>query len=416
MGGERGFGMATITLSDVEQARNALLGIVHRTSMDSSRIFSELAYNEIYLKMENLQKTGSFKIRGAYNKIHHLSPEEKSKGVIAASAGNHAQGVAYAAARAGLRATIVMPETAPLSKITATGSYGAEIILAGQVYDDAFRRAREIQQTQGATLIHAFDDEKVIAGQGTIGLEILQDLPDVSTIVAPIGGGGLIAGIAVAVKTLAPHVRIIGVQASGAAAMYLSKQADSLVTTKDAITVADGIAIKVPGTLTFDIVQKYVDEIVTVEDEDIARAILMLLERSKVIAEGAGAVSLAAVLSGKIPGRDRKIATVISGGNIDVNVISRIIERGLVKAGRRIRMSMPVTDRPGTLRKVLAIIAKQGVNVISIYHDRTAPTVPLGQAEVVLSLETKDQKHVEELLGTLKGEGYIVKILTQTGE
>jgi threonine dehydratase len=403
-------------LSDVERARDALQGIVHRTPLDLSRTFSELAHNEIYLKMENLQKTGSFKIRGAYNKIHNLSADEKSKGVVAASAGNHAQGVAYAAARAGLRATIVMPETAPLSKVMATQGYGADIVLAGQVYDEAFQRAQELQREEGTTFIHAFDDEKIIAGQGTIGLEILQDLPDVSTIVAPIGGGGLIAGIAVAVKTVAPHVRIIGVQACGAQAMYLSKKAEHLVTTKDASTVADGIAVNVPGTLTYEIIKKYVDEIVTVEDEEIAGAILMLLERSKVIAEGAGAVSLAAISSGKIAGRDRKIAAVISGGNIDVNVISQIIERGLVKAGRRMRVSMPVMDRPGNLRKLLAIISNLRVNVISIYHDRTAVNVPLGQAEVVLSLETRDQKHTEELLGLLKGEGYAVKILGQTGE
>lgn len=408
--------MASVMLSDVERARDALQGIVHRTPLDLSRTFSELAHNEIYLKMENLQKTGSFKIRGAYNKIHNLSADEKSKGVVAASAGNHAQGVAYAAARAGLRATIVMPETAPLSKVMATQGYGADIVLAGQVYDEAFQRAQELQREEGTTFIHAFDDEKIIAGQGTIGLEILQDLPDVSTIVAPIGGGGLIAGIAVAVKTVAPHVRIIGVQACGAQAMYLSKKAEHLVTTKDASTVADGIAVNVPGTLTYEIIKKYVDEIVTVEDEEIAGAILMLLERSKVIAEGAGAVSLAAISSGKIAGRDRKIAAVISGGNIDVNVISQIIERGLVKAGRRMRVSMPVMDRPGNLRKLLAIISNLRVNVISIYHDRTAVNVPLGQAEVVLSLETRDQKHTEELLGLLKGEGYAVKILGQTGE
>lgn len=408
--------MAAVTQNDIKQARVVLQGIINKTALERSRTYSQLTHNDIYLKMENLQKTGSFKIRGAFNKIHALSPEEKSKGVIAASAGNHAQGVAYAAARAGLRATIVMPETAPLSKVMATKSYGAEIVLAGQVYDEAFRRAQELQQENAATFIHAFNDEKVIAGQGTIGLEILDNLPDVSTIVVPIGGGGLIAGIAAAVKPAAPHVRIIGVQASGAPAMYLSQKADHLVTIKEAVTVADGIAVKAPGDITYDMIRQYVDEIVTVDDEEIARTILLLLERSKVVAEGAGAVSLAAVLSGKIPGRDRKIAAVISGGNIDVNVVSRIIERGLVKVGRRIRMSMPVADRPGALRKLLAIIAQLRVNVISVYHDRTAAGVPLGQAEVILSLETRDAEHSEELLATLKGEGYVVKILGQTGE
>ena len=416
MDNERGFNMTTVACSDVEDARAALREIARHTSLDLSRTFSKLAHNEIYLKMENLQKTGSFKIRGAYNKIHRLSPAEKRRGVIAASAGNHAQGVAYAAARAGLRATIVMPETAPLTKVMATRGYGADVVLAGQAYDEAFQRAQELQEEQGATFIHAFDDAAVIAGQGTVGLEILEDLPDVSTIVVPIGGGGLVAGIATAVKALAPHVRIIGVQASGAAAMYLSKQAHHLVTIKEAATVADGIAVKVPGSLTYDIIQHHVDEIVTVSDEEIAGAILMLLERSKVVSEGAGAVGLAAVLNGKIPGRDRKTAVVISGGNIDVNVISRIIERGLRKAGRRIRLSLSVPDRPGTLGKVLNTIAGLRVNVISIYHDRIGANVALGQAEVILSLETRNEEHSSELLKALNEEGYLVKILGQTGD
>jgi threonine dehydratase len=408
--------MSLVTLADIERARDALQGIIHRTPLDLNRTFSQMANNEVYLKMENVQKTGSFKIRGAYNKIDNLSATEKSRGVIAASAGNHAQGVAYAAARAGLRSTIVMPEIAPLSKIVATRGYGAEVVLAGQVYDEAFRRAKELQCEQGSTFIHAFDDEQVIAGQGTIGLEILNDLSDVSTIVVPIGGGGLISGIAVAVKTIAPHVRVIGVQASGAPAMYLSKKAEQIVSTKDAVTVADGIAVKIPGAMTYDIIHRYVDEIVTVEDEEIATTILMLLERSKVIAEGAGAVSLAAILNGKIPGQGRKIVAVLSGGNIDVNLISRIIERGLAKAGRRVRLSMPVIDRPGALHKMLSIIADLRGNVISIHHDRVDANVPLGQAEVGLTLETRDNQHTHELLNTLKKEGYDVKVLGQTGE
>lgn len=408
--------MALVTLADVERAREALEGIIHRTPLDLSQTFSRMADNEVFLKMENLQKTGSFKIRGAYNKIESLSAAEKGRGVIAASAGNHAQGVAYAAARAGLRATIVMPEIAPLSKIVATRGYGAEVVLAGQVYDEAFCRAQELQREQGATFIHPFDDEQVIAGQGTIGLEILRDLPDVSGIVAPIGGGGLIAGIATAVKSLAPHVRIIGVQASGAPAMYLSKKADHIVTTKAAFTIADGIAVKVPGSLTYEIIQRYVDEIVTVEDEEIAGTILMLLERSKVIAEGAGAVGLAAILHGKISGREKKLVAVISGGNIDVNMISRIIERGLAKQGRRVRLSMPLTDRPGALCRLLSVVADLRVNVVSVRHDRVDPNVPLGLAEVGLSLETRDPHHTQELLTTLQREGYDVRILDHKGQ
>ena len=402
--------MATVTLADIKQAREALSGIIHKTPLDKSHTFSTMVDSEVYLKLENLQKTGSFKIRGAYNKIRSLSEEERAKGVIAASAGNHAQGVAYAATAAGIKATIVMPEAAPLAKIMATRGYGAEVVLAGNVYDEAFQKAKELQQASGQTFIHAFNDLAVIAGQGTIGLEILEDLPDVAAIVVPIGGGGLIAGIAAAVKEAAPHVKIYGVQAKGAPAMYMSKQAHALKTTPDAVTMSDGIAVKVPGDLTFSLVDKYVDDIVVIDDEATAGAILMLLERAKLMVEGAGAVSLAAILHGLIPVKG-KIATVISGGNIDVNFISRIIERGLVKAGRRVKISTLILDRPGELQRLLAVMAHSKANVIHVYHDRVERNVPIGQTVVEVSLDTRDAMHTDEILSGLRKEGYHVKMI-----
>jgi threonine dehydratase len=399
-----------VTLAAVERALVTLQGVIHATPLDRSRTFSALTGCDLYLKLENLQKTGSFKIRGAYNKIQSLSADERARGVIAASAGNHAQGVASAAKTAGIKSTIVMPEGAPLAKIIATRSYGAEVILNGSVYDDAYSKAKQVQETSGQVFIHAFNDKAVIAGQGTVGLEILRELEDVTSIVVPVGGGGLIAGIAVAVKALAPHVKIYGVQAQGAPAMYLSKQAHSLQTIPDAVTMADGIAVKVPGDLTFDIIDKYVDDVVVIDDEATASTILMLLERAKLMVEGAGAVSLAAILHGKIP-LTGKVVSVISGGNIDVNIISRIIERGLVKAGRRVKISTTVADRPGALQRLLAAIATVKANVIHVYHDRVEHDVPIGQAVVEVGLETRDALHTEELLASLAKEGYKVQVI-----
>jgi threonine dehydratase len=399
-----------VALADIQAAKDAMHGVAHATPLDRSRTFSQMAGCDVYLKLENMQKTGSFKIRGAYNKIRSLTPEEKDRGVIAASAGNHAQGVASAAKAAGTRATIVMPEVAPLAKIIATRGYGAEVVLSGSVYDEAYDCAVEMQKANGQTFIHAFNDYAVIAGQGTVGLEILEELADVTSIVVPVGGGGLIAGIALAVKELAPHVKIYGVQAQGAPAMYMSKRAHALKTIPDAVTMADGIAVKVPGDLTFAIIDKYVDDIVVIDDEATASAILMMLERAKLMVEGAGAVSLAALLHGKIPAQG-KVVSVISGGNIDVNMISRIIERGLVKAGRRVKIATMVVDRPGALHRLLSVIAALRANVIHIYHDRVERDVPIGQSIVEVGLETRDSMHTEEILATLRKEGYNVEVL-----
>ncbi|MFZ7103730.1 MAG: threonine ammonia-lyase [Peptococcaceae bacterium] len=400
-----------VELQDIWKARENLTGVIHHTDLDLSHTFSELSGNKVYLKTENLQKTGSFKIRGAYNRISTMAAKERSKGVIAASAGNHAQGVAFGAAQAGIPATIVMPVGAPLAKITATKGYGANVVLAGDVYDDAYQKAREIQKDTGAVFVHAFDDKDVIAGQGTIGLEILDELPAVDAILAPIGGGGLISGIAAAVKSLKPAVKIIGVEADGAACVKVSRDKKEICPLTSAHTIADGIAVKCPGELTFHLIQKYVDDVITVTDEEIASTILLLLERSKLVAEGAGAAALAALIYGKSLIRDKNVAVMISGGNIDVNFMSRIIEKGLVKTGRNIKLSTIMLDKPGNLQHFLSIIAQNKANVISIYHDRLDPDISLDKAQVDVVLETQSAQHVRVLIENLRAQGYIVNII-----
>ncbi|WP_341473988.1 threonine ammonia-lyase [Desulfofundulus thermobenzoicus] len=398
-----------LNLEMIKQAREHFRGVIHPTPLDRSATFSLLTGTDLYFKLENLQKTGSFKIRGAYNKIMSLGEEERRRGVIAASAGNHAQGVAYAASRAGIKSVVVMPEGAPISKVMATRGYGAEVILFGSGYDEAYERAREIREQTGATLVHAFDDPLVAAGQGTVGLELLDELPDLDAVVVPVGGGGLLAGIAVAVKSVHPRVRVIGVQSAGAPAVYLSYKGGQRQELAAAATIADGISVRRPGEFVLEMIHRYVDDVVLVDDEEIARAILMLLERSKIVVEGAGAAGLAALLHGRLSLTGLKVAVVLSGGNIDVNILSMIIERGLVKSGRRLRLRTVVTDQPGSLQRLLALLAAAGVNVISVHHDRIKPQVPLKQAEVELFLETRDPAHVEAVLSTLGREGYTVE-------
>lgn len=403
--------MDAITLADIEAAAQRVKQAVHWTELDYSTTISGLAGCDVYLKQENLQRTGSFKIRGAYNKLALLSKAEKARGVIAASAGNHAQGVALAAQLAGIPATIVMPHGAPIAKSSATQGYGAKVILAGQSYDEAYQKAVELQEETGLTYIHAFDDVGTVAGQGTIGLEIMQDLSDVEAIVVPIGGGGLIAGIAVAAKTINPQVKIYGVQASGAPAAYHGFH--RMVMPDKAFTgsIADGIAVKCPGQLTMGIINQLVDDVVLVDDEEIAQAILLLLERTKVVAEGSGAVGIAALLQNKLPVHGQKTAVVVSGGNIDVQMLSIIIERGLAKSGRRVRLHSVLVDRPGNLQKFLGTIAGTQANVISVNQDRIRPNVPLAQAEVEVLLETKDEEHIQQLVSTLTFAGYPVKVI-----
>lgn len=401
-----------LTLKQIIEARNTIQPFVHRTVLDHSTTFSSLTGGEIYLKMENLQKTGSFKVRGAANKIANLSLEDKKKGVLAASAGNHAQGVAMAASRVGISATIVMPEGAPLAKVSATEGYGAKVILAGSVYDDAYQKAVEVQSETGATFIHAFNDFDVMAGQGTIGLEIIEDLPEVDTILVPIGGGGLIAGIAVAVKSLNRKVRVIGVEAEGAPSMLHALHIGKPAPLDKASTLADGIAVKCAGDLTFPTVSNYVDDIVTVGEEEISEAILTLMERTKSIAEGAGAVTLAAALQRKVDLTGKNAVLILSGGNIDVNFLAQIIERGLRRSGRSMIFQTILPDKPGNLEKVLELIAQEHGNIVTVEHSRYDLRIPLRYARVSMTLETQNFEHQQRIIMRLGKAGYPVQMIT----
>lgn len=400
-----------ISLEEINKARETLAGIAVRTELAYTNTLSDLTGNRVYLKMENQQRTGSFKLRGAYNKVAHLSADEKRHGIIASSAGNHAQGTALAGTLFGLPATIVMPKTAPLSKVKATRSYGANVVLHGTVYDEAFAEAQRIQGEQQLTFIHPFNDPLVIAGQGTIGLEILEDLPNVEAVVVPIGGGGLIAGIALAVKQVRPQVKVIGVQTKNMPSMAQAVAQNKIVTCNGSPTIADGIAVKTPGDMTFEIIQHYVDDIVTVDEEEIASAILLLLERVKTIAEGAGAVAAAAVLNRLQGYSNRKIAAVISGGNIDVNMMARIINKGMAKSGRKAVFNMIIPDKPGSLCRILQLTAETGANVLNVTHHRESRNVPLGYATVELELETADQEQIDAIKERMEQHQYCVNIV-----
>lgn len=398
----------TLTREDFQKAQENLKGVIHCTPLDYSRTFSELSNNQIYLKLENLQKTGSFKIRGAFHKIAELSAEEKKRGVIAASAGNHAQGVAYGANHSGIPGIIVMPEAAPLAKVEATTAYGADVILYGKNYDEAYAKALEIQKERGMTYVHAFNDPDVIAGQGTIALEILEQLPDVDVLVAPVGGGGLVAGIARAAKLFKPDIEVVGVEAAGAACMRRSLDTNEITTLDTVATIADGICVRTPGDITFDMTREYVDHVVTVTEEEIAKAMLLAVERNKMVVEGAGATGLAAVISQKLPYQNKKIAVLISGGNVDVNFLSRIIERGLVEAGRYLRIKTKVSDKPGVLQDVLKVFSDERANIIGIQHNRLSQQIMLGEAEIVIDVETRDHRHQELILQRLHEAGFDV--------
>ena len=401
-GGSSGAG-AGIDAAAVRAAAELLRGAVIRTPLLPLQKPGERP--GILLKAENLQRTGSFKVRGAVNCLRRLPPELRRNGVVAASAGNHAQGVALAAAEAGVPALIVMPTGAPMIKVEATRAYGAEVVLAGDSFDQAYEEARRLQAERGAYFVHAFDDPQVIAGQGTVALEILEDLDDVDLIVVPVGGGGLISGIAAYVKEVRPKVRVVGVQAEGAPSLYRSLQAGRLVEVERVRTIADGLAIKEPRERTFELIRRYVDDMVLVSEDEIAAAILLLLERSKLVVEGAGAVAVAALQAGRVPVSPGRTVAVLSGGNIDVNFISRIIERGLVSDGRYVRLVAQVTDRPGSLHRLLGVVAREGANVITVNHERLDPSVPLGETEIGLVLETRDRRHAERLIQAIRAEG-----------
>ncbi len=396
-------------LAEARAARGVLKGVIHNTPLNYSHTFSKIAGCRIFFKMENLQKTGSFKIRGAYNKISSL--QGNVHGVVAASAGNHAQGVAYASKLARIRCKVVMPRRAPIPKIVATQNYGAEVILAGEDYDEAYKYALEIQREYNAVLIHAFDDNRVIAGQATLGLEILDVLPGVGSIVVPVGGGGLIGGIAAVVKKIRPSVKVYGVQAEGAAAMVKSVLTGNVEKITNSETIADGIAVKRPGEITFPLVKKYVDDIRTVTDEEISAAILMLMERSKTIVEGAGAVGLAALLHKKIKTYGDTVV-VLSGGNIDVHMISLIIEKALIKEGRYVKLRTVLPDTPGSLEHLLSILATKGGNILKVDHDRAVSRIPFNYVEVTLSVETRNHAHVQEITEALADAGYKVEVLS----
>jgi threonine dehydratase len=402
-----------IALQDIELAHRRISDAIYRTPCNRTDHFREAECSALYFKLENLQRTGSFKERGALNRLLNLTQDERACGVISASAGNHAQAVAYHAGRLGVPATIVMPERTPIIKIVATRSFGAKVILFGSGFDDALQEATRIQQHEGQVFIHAFDDPLIIAGQGTVALELMEQNPYLEMVVVPIGGGGLIAGISCALKELNPRIQVVGVQAAAIPSMKASVEARKVVDVPPASSIADGIAVKRPGAETFPMIQKYVDDIVTVDEEEIANAILLLLEREKTVGEGAGAVTLAALINGRIPrAKGRKVVMVLSGGNIDVNVISRIIERGLAKDGRLVTLVVNVPDRPGSLAKLLTAIAEQGANVSEVHHDRIYSKTALGEVAVEARLEMRGREHVKQLLDALQDRGYMVEVTT----
>jgi threonine dehydratase len=401
-----------VSLSDVEAARGRIESVVRRTPLERSRTFSEMTGADVHLKLENFQRTGAFKIRGAMNRIATLTPEEREAGVVTASAGNHAQGVALAATREGVDSTIVMPKHAPVSKVKATRGYGGRVVLEGIDYEEAQAHAHEIERNEGRTYVHAFDDEAVMAGQGTIGLEIVEDCPDVETVVVPIGGGGLIAGIATAVTEQLEDVRVVGVQAEGADSAARSLELGRVETIDSVDTIADGIATRSIGERTFEVIEERVDEVVTVSDREIAHALTLLLERSKTLVEGAGAVPLAAVLSGAFEyGDDETIVAALCGGNIDMNRLTTVIMRGLIEMGRYLKVKMALKDRPGELESIAHIVADHGANVYAVHHDRTSRDVAVNAAELEVEMETHDDAHAAEIVASLEDHGYEVEIL-----
>jgi threonine dehydratase len=395
-----------ITVADIEAAAARIQGSVVRTPQPRSTGLSSLVGGDVWLKLENLQLTGSFKARGAFNRLVTLTEEEKRRGVVAASAGNHAQGVAVHATRLGIRATIVMPVGTPLIKVSRTQAWGADVVLFGENYDDAYGKACELADQHGYVYVHAYDDDFVMAGQGTIGLEILQDVPDVDEVVVPVGGGGLIAGIGTAIKARRPQTRIVGVEASVLPSMKRALAEGAPVALPAARTLAEGIAVRKVGVRNLEACRAVVDDIVTVEDDEIARAILVLLESEKTVAEGAGAAAVAALLAGRLNARGRRTVLLVCGGNIDVNVLSRIIERGLVESGRLARLSVLVPDRPGALADALAEVARTRANVVEVHHERAFNAGTLGQVRVDLVVETRGADHVRDLIDALRGRGF----------
>ena len=405
--------MTKVTLQDIKNAKETIKDIVKKTDMLECASLSNKTKANVFYKCENLQRTGSFKVRGACNKIANLTDKEKANGVIASSAGNHAQGVALGAKMSGIKSTIVMPATAPLLKVSATKGYGAEVVLNGLVYDDAYAKAVEIQKETGATFLHPFNDKHVIAGQGTIGLEIFEQLNDkVDTILCPIGGGGLIAGVAVAAKALNPNVKVIGVQTANIPSMHESMKNGQVSSAFKSTTIADGIAVKTPGDMTFEIIKELVDEVVLVEEEEIAQGIVYLMENLKVVAEGSGAVTTAALLSGKYaPKENENVVCIISGGNVDVNNLYRIIGSGLAKEGRRYSFSVTMIDKPGGFSELTKIISENNANILNANQSRLSSGAYIGKQNAEFVLETFDNEHIQKIKSDIEAAGFEIKDL-----
>jgi threonine dehydratase len=397
---------------DVLEAVDRVEGVARHTPLKPSHSFSELVGADVHLKLENYQRTGAFKIRGATNRIETLTAEQQAAGVVTASAGNHAQGVALAASRLGVEATIVMPEQADVSKVEATERYGAEVVLHGTDYNEAAARAHELEADEGLTYVHAFDDDVVMAGQGTLGVEVVEDLPAVDTVLVPIGGGGLVSGVATAVKGASPETRVIGVEAEGANSAARSLAAGHVVELAGVDTIADGLAARRVGDRTFEVIRERVDDVVTVSDSEIAVAVMLALERAKTLVEGAGAVPIAALLSEAVDvDPDEVVVPVLSGGNIDMNMLTTVLMRGLVETGRYLKIRTVLPDRPGALVELSTVIAEHQANIYAFQHDRTSRDVGLNDAEVEVDIETRGPEHVEALLSDLREQGYEVEVL-----
>jgi threonine dehydratase len=395
-----------VSLDDIRAAAEGLKGVAHRTPTERSETFTRQCGGEVWLKFENQQRTGSFKIRGAYTKIQSLTPTERAAGVVAPSAGNHAQAVAFAARSAGVDATVYMPEAASLAKVGATAGYGATVRLVGDSVEGSVEAARQAERDEGKTLVHPYDDEIVIAGQGTVGLEILEDVPDLDAVVVPLGGGGLLSGIAIAVKTLRPEVRVIGVEAAGCAPYVGSLEHGTITPVPQTETIADGIAVKHPGEITFALVREYVDDVVTVTDAEISQTIVQLLERSKAVVEGAGAVGLAALLAGKV--QAKRAVAVLSGGNIDTPLLMQVIRFGLTNAGRYLVIRTRLIDRPGQLMALLKVLADAHINLLVVSHHRESVDVAVAETGIELILETRDEAHAHEVIELVRNSGYPV--------
>jgi len=401
-----------VTFADVEAARERVQAAVYKTPCAHSQMLSEAAHAKVFLKLENLQMSGSYKERGALNKLLHLTEQERSRGVIAASAGNHAQGVSYHATRLGIDAKIVMPRHTPLIKVTQTRRFGASVELIGETFDDAYAAALRLAEEEGRTFVHPFNDPLIIAGQGTVGLEMLEQNPYLDAVVIPVGGGGLIAGMAVAIKETNPRIKVYGVEAEALPGMRASLEAGKVVEVNGPRTMADGIAVRRVGDVTYEIVKRYVDDVVTVDEEEISSAVLTLLEVEKTVVEGAGATPLAALLNGKLPQLEgKKVGLVLTGGNIDVTFLNRIIERGLVKDGRMARFGVTVLDRPGVLTTLMRIVSSTMANVLEIGHNRAFSPAAIGETQVTLTLETRGHDHIAEITSALTDEGFRVQML-----